>query len=202
MRAASLKARSAPAISLRAIDFAHGRQELGDLAAALGLFLLRRLHGLAQLGDLRGLRLQPLGLGQRLLGLGIVVVADGGAGAIELDGELAFGRRELGDLAPRLGRFAEARHHLVGLVELGGGFRELAAVSQPARLADQMKSAIAQRFIRRGVDIGHVGARRACGLSCRRGRGFSGRAIEEIKGATGQYDDAHRTDDCEAWQPH
>ena len=37
-------------------QLAHRCQQLGDLAAALGLFLLRRLHRLAQLGDLRRLR--------------------------------------------------------------------------------------------------------------------------------------------------
>jgi hypothetical protein len=68
-----------------------------------------------------------------------------------------------------------------------------------------MKGAVADRFIRNGIGVGRIGPRHPCGLSwrllCRSGRGFSGRPIEEIKGAAGQYDDAYRSDDCEAWQP-
>ena len=109
---------------------------------------------------------------------------------------------QLGDLAPRLGRFAETRHRLVGLGELGIGFRELATISQPARLADQMKRAIAGRFIRGGIEVGRMSARGALAVCLGRcGRRFSVGAIEEIEGAR-QDDDAQRTNDCEAWQPH
>ena len=46
------------------------------------------LHGLTQFGNLGRLRFQPRSLGQLLLGAGVVVIADGDAGTVDLEGEL------------------------------------------------------------------------------------------------------------------